>query len=267
MTLAEQGVALLGGSLIDALPLTGGDVSQIVRIKLDDGREAVVKGGSYARAEADMLRAIAASGAPTPRVLAASESALVLEAMPSDGSLNNAWGSLGRVLRTLHARKGKRYGWPSDYAFGAVSILNDWLDDWPSFWAERRLLVHEPHIPSELGRRLEKLACEIPNRLPSRPVPALLHGDLWGGNVLVSGTEVSALIDPACYYGHSEVDIAMLTLFDRPKREFFAAYGEMDAGWEERLTIYKLWPALVHLRLFGPGYRPLAESLLDAAGV
>jgi fructosamine-3-kinase len=90
---------------------------------------------------------------------------------------------------------------------------------------------------------------------------------MWGGNVLVAGKKVSGLIDPACYYGHVEVDLGMLTLFDRPDAAFYDAYGRLEPGLEERLTIYRLWPALVHLRLFGSGYRPMVERFLSAAGV
>src|SRR5256885_260509 len=63
------------------------------------------------------------------------------------------------------------------------------------------------------------------SRLPARPTPALLHGDLWGGNILVAGDRVSGLIDPACYHGHTEVDLAMLGLFDQPDAAFYEAYG------------------------------------------
>ncbi len=63
---------------------------------------------------------------------------------------------------------------------------------------------------------MEALAADLPNRLPAHPPAALLHGDLWGGNVLAAGNRVSALIDPACYYGHAEVDIAMLEMFELP---------------------------------------------------
>src|SRR5690606_6786281 len=102
--------------------------------------------------------------------------------------------------------------------------------------------------------------------LPRRPAPALLHGDLWSGNVLAEGGCVTGLIDPACYYGHCEVDLAMLRLFGRPRSVFFEAYGPLEPGHAERLAIYQLWPALVHLRLFGASYRPLVERLLDEAG-
>jgi fructosamine-3-kinase len=94
----------------------------------------------------------------------------------------------------------------------------------------------------------------------------LLHGDLWGGNILVTGDQVSGLIDPACYHGHTEVDLAMLGLFDQPNAAFYEAYGSLEPGHDERTPIYRLWPALVHLRLFGTGYRPMVERLLQATG-
>jgi fructosamine-3-kinase len=77
---------------------------------------------------------------------------------------------------------------------------------------------------------------------------------------------VAALIDPACYHGHREVDIAMLTLFDHPPEAFFAALS-LEPGWRERLPVYRLWPLLVHLRLFGESYRGAVDRALAACGV
>jgi fructosamine-3-kinase len=265
-SLAAAGAALLGGELRRVVPLGGGCLSGIGRIYLADGREAIVKDGPAPETEAAMLRAMAASGAPVPAVLAASSEVLVLEAMPAGGSLSEAWEDLGTVVARLHAAKGKSYGWAQDYAFGALAIPNGWTDRWPQFWAERRLLPHCSHIAPALARRVEALAAELDGRLPAQPSLALLHGDLWGGNVLTSGIRVSALIDPACYYGHAEVDIAMLELFDTPPPDFYEAYGALEPGHRERLGIYRLWPALVHLRLFGDAYKALVLRLLSAAG-
>jgi fructosamine-3-kinase len=263
---AERAAALLGGELVHTVELAGGDLSQILRIRLADGREAVVKGGPGPEIEAAMLEAIAASGAPAPAVLAVDSDVLVLELLPQNGSVADAWEHLGHVLATLHAVRGAGYGWPSDYAFGSLPIQNAHTDHWPTFWAERRLLMHVDEIDARLGRRIETLAVAIGNRLPARPQAALLHGDLWSGNVLVADGRVSGLVDPACYYGHTEVDIAMLGLFARPGGAFLASYGPRESGHAERLPIYRLWPALVHLRLFGRGYASLVERLLDAAG-
>jgi fructosamine-3-kinase len=265
--LAAEGATLLGGTIRRVEPLHGGDLSQLVHILLTDGREAIVKNGPSPKTEAAMLRAIAASGVPAPAVLAASDMALVIEVLPAGGMLGDVWASLGSALATLHEAKGERYGWSEDYAFGAVEIANGWMDDWPAFWTGRRLLVNIPHVPTPVARRLERLCADLDNRLPKRPPPALLHGDLWGGNVLTSGNRVTGLIDPACYYGHCEVDLAMLTLFDQPGNAFYSAYGALQRGHEERLLIYRLWPALVHLRLFGSGYRPMVERFLSALGV
>ena len=266
-TLAEKGAALLGGELRKSQSLSGGCLNEIVRITLADGREAVVKEGPSPKAEAAMLMAIAASGAPAPAVLAVSGEALVLEVVPTGGSLHSAWRSLGEAAATLHSARGGSYGWPENYAFGHAAIVNEWSDRWPAFWAERRLLPSCGHIAPALARRIEALAADLPDRLPAEPPPALLHGDLWNGNVLVASNRVSALIDPACYYGHAEVDLAMLNLFGSPSAVFYEAYGALEPGHEERLVIYQLWPALVHLRLFGESYRPLVQRLLASVGV
>lgn len=271
--LAGHAARLLGAGLARAVPIAGGDLSEVVAVELDDGRTAVVKGAASPAIEAAMLGAIRATGAPAPIVLAHDEAVLVLERLASDGRIERAWRHLGVVLARLHAvdRLGDgsplRYGWDADYAFGSVAIDNGRTDTWPCFWAEKRLVNHLTHLPRELGVRIEALAADLDNRLPAAPDPALLHGDLWGGNILVHDGRVTGLIDPACYHGDREVDFAMLRLFNQPDRDLLDAYGSLDLGHEARLPIYQLWPALVHLRLFGMAYRPLVERLLNAARV
>lgn len=265
--LALDAAALLGATARSAAPLAGGAMGPVARVTLGDGRTVVAKRGASPQREAAMLRAIAAAGVPTPSVLALDERTLVLEACPADGSLESAWADLGAVTARLHAfgTTPERYGWHEDDAFGPLAIPNAWSDDWPAFWAERRLLVHAERLPSDLARRVEALAGGVHERLPLRPRASLVHGDLWSGNVLVSGARVAALIDPAAYVGHGEVDLAMLTLFASPDPRFFDAY-EPDPGWRERRPVYQLWHAIVHLLLFGEGYRALVERLLREAG-
>jgi fructosamine-3-kinase len=265
--LAGHAAALLRASPVRAEPLAGGFMGPVLRLAFSDGRSVVAKGGASPPREAEMLRALTAAGAPTPAVLAVDERVLVLEACPADGALEGVWGDLGEVLARLHgATMGDRYGWAEDDAFGPLPIPNAWSDDWPTFWAERRLLAHVERMPPGVARRVEVLARDLPGRLPARPRASLVHGDLWSGNVLTSRGRVSALIDPAAYVGHGEVDLAMLTLFGSPDPAFFDAYGA-EPAWRERQPIYQLWPALVHLQLFGEGYRGMAQRLLGAAGV
>ena len=266
-SLAARAAALLGETPARSEPLHGGDLSEVVRLHRASGSRAVAKSGPAARAEAEMLAAIAASGAPAPAVLAVSDDVLVMEDLGGDTGLTGAWGDLGRAVARLHAATGACHGWPRDHAFGRVAIPNAPAATWPDFWAQRRLRAGIEELPPALGRRIDRLCAGLSDRLPSAPRPALLHGDLWVGNVVAHYGRVRGLIDPACYHGHDEVDLAMLHLFGRPDPAFRAAYGPAEPGHAERAPVYTLWPALVHLRLFGAGYRGLVDGLLDACGV
>ncbi|WP_284052431.1 fructosamine kinase family protein [Stakelama marina] len=262
---AERIAALLGSGPVELSPMSGGDLSSVFAIYDDNGRDLVAKQGGAAEVEARMLRAISASGAPAPDVIAAEDDLLVIARCPSGGSRSGSWASLADILDTLHASEGDRYGWPDDYAFGKVAIVNRESTDWAAFWAENRLACHIPHVDTRLAKRLEKLAANIAGHLSHDPRPSLLHGDLWGGNILFADGRVSALIDPACYHGDREVDVAMLTLFDHPPRDFFARLN-LAVGWEERQPLYRLWPLLVHLRLFGSAYAGQVDAELRKLG-
>ncbi len=262
--LAQAGATLLGATIGASRPLSGGDLSSLTLVDLQDGRRVVVKRGHAPRTEARMLQAIAATGAPAPAVLAVSDTVLVMAYVAACSFVGDAWGDMGRVLGTLHTTTGAAYGWPENYAFGSVAIANKTAETWPEFFARRRLLPFLPHLPASLAARIERLAGRLDRILPARPPASLLHGDLWGGNVLSAGGRVAALIDPACYFGHGEVDVAMLGLFDRPGPAFFEAYP-LAPGSAPRLAAYSLWPALVHLRLFGAGYRPMVARFLTEA--
>ncbi len=257
--------ALLDTDIVSATPVSGGDLSTVLRLRLEDGRPAIAKVGPLATREAGMLRAIAATGAPAPDVIAAADDLLVMSELPSDGGVSDAWESLAAALRRLHAPRGGDYGWEDDYAFGKVAIPNARRADWPAFWADSRLRCHLPHLAPDLARRIERLADGTSALLPDRPAPALLHGDLWGGNMLASGGNVTGLIDPACYIGDREVDVAMLTIFDSPPARFLDAL-DLEPGWRARLAVYRLWPLLVHLRLFGTGYAGRISATLAEIG-
>lgn len=265
--LARRAATLLSDCVRDVTPLSGGDLAEVVAVTLGSGRAVVAKAGSAARTEAAMLRAIAAAGVPAPEVVAADDRTLVLARLPAGGRLDAAaWGDLGAVVARLHRTTRPRFGWDADHAFGAVPIRNTPSDDWPAFWAANRLCIGAEGLPLALRRRIDRLAAGLGERLPRHPAASLVHGDLWTGNVLVRQSRITGLIDPACCFGHGEADLAMLCLFADPPPAFWEAHGAPDPGWPERRAIYQLWPALVHLRLFGAGYRPLVERCLAAAG-
>jgi fructosamine-3-kinase len=104
--------------------------------------------------------------------------------------------------------------------------------------------------------RLENIASRLSNWIPQQP-PVLLHGDLWSGNVHCDAQGSPALIDPACYWGWAEAELAMTSLFGGFEPDFYTSYAEcsgMDSDWPERAPLYNLYHLLNHLLLFGGSY-------------
>jgi fructosamine-3-kinase len=135
---------------------------------------------------------------------------------------------------------------------------------WPSFWRELRL---EPQIarasgrlPAATRRTLGRLLDRMEEALAGWEADglSLLHGDLWSGNVVVTVGGEPCLVDPAVYRGHREVDLAMMELFGGFGDRVFDAYRELrplHPAYETcRREVYRLYPLLVHLNLFGSGY-------------
>jgi fructosamine-3-kinase len=247
--------------------LYGGDLSEVLLLQRDGGQPVVAKGGPSAGTEAQMLRELAGSGVPVPAVEAEYDDVLLIEYVEADGAFTpRTWADISTRARALHGHIGDSYGWPVDYAFGSVRLDNAPGQDWPRFWGEQRLVETAALLDRPWRERVERLAARVGDLLPAHPPASLLHGDLWVGNMLVRGGRLAAFIDPACYHGHAEVDLAMICLFGRPDDSFWDGYGRLEPGWEQRRPIYQLFPALVHLRLFGASYASLVDRLLGAAG-
>ena len=122
------------------------------------------------------------------------------------------------------------------------------------------------HVTAPLQRRFDQLYRRLGDLVGTTEPPARLHGDLWGGNVIVDDQGGPCLIDPAVYGGHREMDLAMMRLFGGFSPRVFAAYEEsfpLAPGAHERVPLYQLWPLLVHVALFGGGYVASVEAALD----
>jgi fructosamine-3-kinase len=256
----------------------GGDINEAFRVVLADGREAFVKtrgdapAGEYA-AEAAGLHWLAEPGAlRTPRVLAVEDRYLALEWV-QPGRLSAAGAEeLGRGLAATHAAGAGVFGCAEGAVsrFGSLPLPNVATVDWPTFYAERRLrplavMARERGALSPRAIEAVERVCERIALLAGPPEPpARLHGDLWSGNVMADAQGRPWLIDPSCYGGHREVDLAMLRLFGAPSERVLAAYDEVAPpadGREERLELYQLLPLMVHALLFGGSYAAAAERV------
>jgi fructosamine-3-kinase len=262
----------------EARPVGGGDINEAFRVELDGGASAFVKTrpapqtGEY-RAEARALRWLGeAGGLPTPAVLEISEEYLALEWIETGALSADGAEELGRGLALTHRAGAPCFGDPGFIGparLGTLELPNDPCERWSTFYAERRLrpLAREAHARGRLspdGVADVERVCERIEELAGPPeLPARLHGDLWGGNVLADRAGRPWLIDPCAHGGHREVDLAMLRLFGAPPPRTFDAYEEvapLAPAWRERVPLYQLLPLLVHAALFGGGYVSSAEG-------
>jgi len=266
--------AALAALGLDVRTLTS--LGGVQRAELADGRTVVVKCGEPGQAavEAAGLRWLAVPGGPpVPGVIAHDEHRLVTTYVP--GGRMDAGGAerFGRALAALHAAGAPAFGAAptADAWIGTASMRNEPSDDWPSWYAEHRVLCYlrRAALTPPDARAVEQVCERIDDLAGSPEPPARLHGDLWSGNVHPGADGHVWLLDPAAHGGHRETDLAMLALFGAPRLDqILAAYHEaapLAPGWQDRVSLHQLFPLLVHAVIFGGGYGARAGAAARAA--
>ena len=278
---------MCGAEVVGSAPVSGGCISNTARVELA-GRNPVFLKWSVTRVhppalfaeEARSLAVIAETETVrVPRVLdqhsADGYAWLLLEWLEPGPRSARSQALLGERLAALHRSSAEKFGWPADNFIGSLPQSNHAHDHWAEFWREERLLPQLALAGTRLStkdrRRLEELADhtdEILGDVTGEP-PSLLHGDLWSGNVHIMADGTPAVIDPASYYGHREVDLAMSRLFGGFSDEFYRAYQRAwpsGSGLEKRIAMYQLYYLLVHVNLFGGGYTSQTMSVAAQLG-
>jgi fructosamine-3-kinase len=196
---------------------------------------------------------------------------LVLEWIEGGLRTDRSWKKFGEQLASLHHVTNRWFGFEEDNYMGALPQRNDQYNKWVEFFvrcriqpqveiAKRNHLLHTKQLNAfeDLCRRLENIFND--------EQPSLLHGDLWSGNFVCDQNSELVLIDPAVYFGHRSMDLAMTTLFGGFDKLFYESYnyhfpfpGNYDVQWE----VCNLYPLLIHLNLFGSNYLGQIENILQ----
>lgn len=271
--------------ILTAQPVGGGCINHATRLETRQGRyllkwNAAPLPGMFA-AEAHGLAILASTR--TVRVPMVYAYAEAQEGFPSyillewlEGSRSADQRTLGEQLAELH-RQGispktpPAYGLEQDNYIGSTPQVNTWEADWAAFFANCRLRPQmdlarkNGRLPSDRRKRLEALIDALPALLGGvERQPALIHGDLWGGNVIASPDGL-ALIDPAVSYSDREAEIAYTELFGGFFERFYVAYQAtwpLDPGYRQRRDLYNLYHLLNHLNLFGESYGSQVDAIL-----
>lgn len=264
--------------VLNKQPLAGGEMNRAFRI--DDGDTAFFVKLNDAvqidkfRCEWNSLAHLAATdtlSVPKPICYGCtlSSSFLVLTYLPFHNGTEQAWYALGQQLARLHqSQQQPMYGWDEDNFLGLSIQPNAWHKKWSTFFAEQRI-GWQLTILADKGIHfgdINDIVTGIKLRLVHhQPSAALLHGDLWRGNVAFHGNQ-PVIFDPASYFGDRETDIAMTELFGQFPYEFYQGYNALwplDSGYRQRREIYHLYHLLNHVNHFGEPYREQAKTSVN----
>ena len=254
-------------------PVGGGSINETFRLKLSDNNIFFCKINSASKfphlfqKEKAGLEIISKTGSiKTPEVIdhfiADDQQVLVLEWIQEGERNKSFWIKFGEQLAALHNVSGEYFGLHENNFMGSVQQLNNLSKKWVSFFIDYRLrpLVNECFQVHLLAagdvESFENLYARLP-QIFDEEEPALLHGDLWSGNIMCNKWSQPVLIDPAVYFGHRSVDLAMTTLFGGFDKSFYEAYqyhSPFPSNYREQWEVCNLYPLLIHLLLFGKSY-------------
>jgi fructosamine-3-kinase len=273
---AARAETLLGIGVVSTTPVAGGDICTATRLRLTDGRGAIIKTRPHApegffQREAEGLHWLSqAEGARVPQVLAVADDCLVLDWIEPGKPTTDLAEKFGRSLAATHQAGAEAFGGPRDGFVGLAPLPNRSLPSWPEFFASRRVM---PYVRAAVDRgslttgeaaTIEAAMRRIHDLAGPDEAPSRIHGDLWSGNVVWGADGDVWIIDPAAHGGHRETDLALLSLFGAPHlQRILDAYDEaapLADGWHDRLPLHQLHPLLVHSVLFGGTYGARAAS-------
>lgn len=290
VALAGRALAAAGlpDPVVQVQSLGGGCINNACRVETA-GAAFLLKWNAHAppglfRAEAAGLELLQqAAAVRVPQVLAVADPAeqpafLLMEWIATTGRTadRTLQERLGTQLAALHQAPVVHpgmYGLDHDNYIGSTPQLNGWESDWVRFFAEHRLrpqaelAARNGLLPAARRRRLDQMIERLPTWLAAvERRPALLHGDLWSGNLLAAADATPVLIDPAVYYGDREAEIAYTELFGGFAPAFYAAYHAawpLEPGYADRRDIYNLYHLINHLNLFGASYGAAVDAILQ----
>lgn len=262
--------------IVTISPLSAANTAQIYRITLENKSICVAKVAERDMdIEAWMLNYLKTkSKLPVPTVFYSNEHVIIMEFISSHYSLDEqGQRNAASLLAELHKVQSDSYGLERDTLIGSLKQPNTQSKDWVQFFTEQRLLymateaLKENKIDKKSMKQIEKLAGKLSTYIKNPNPPSLIHGDIWGGNIVSGPGRIAAFLDPAIYYADPEIELAFIRLLNTFGPSFFALYGDIHpikpGFYEERADIYSLYPLLVHTRLFGTSYARKVQKILD----
>ena len=126
-------------------------------------------------------------------------------------------------------------------------------------------------LPSSHRFVIEDVLSNLESWIPEQATPTLVHGDLWGNNLLIDdrhpdSPRINAFIDVTASYCDPEYELAYLRMFNTAEDAFFERYRKrhpLRSGYDRRFRIYWLATILRHVQVFGEKYVPATDTIIQ----
>ncbi|WP_329033453.1 aminoglycoside phosphotransferase family protein [Streptomyces sp. NBC_01725] len=275
--------------------LGGGTYNSLYRVRLDDGGRLILKlppeagtprltyEGELLVNEGEFYRSAGGVPVPVPEVVRLAADSLLMTECPGEPWSGLAGGigdaeherlrrELGSYVAQLHTVIGTRFGYPSE----AVATAGSWREAFTAML--EAVLADAERFGARLpvtGERVRELVRDAVPALDEVTVPALVHFDLWQGNILLTGEagerRIGGVIDgERMFWGDPLAEFVSLNLFGEPEDdpELLAGYragggaADFDRSARLRMALYRCYLYLIMLVEGVPrGYPPARTAV------
>ena len=220
------------------------------------------------------------SDLPVPAVHMGEPDLLVMDYIDHDGGgiTPQVERHAAELIARLHATPRRAFGYERDTLIGPLPQPNPWTDRWIPFFRDERLLAMaraaeaEGRLPASFLGRIERLAARLDElfaraRCPEPASRRSMDGKrararqpdrrLRGSRPSIAATGKSSSRSPRCL-GRLGAPSS------RPMRR---CCRSSPASTRLRSDLYKLYPTLVHVRLFGSAYLAPIDRTLSRLGL
>ena len=209
-----------------------------------------------------------------PKLINFNKNCLIIEFLENDGNkpTNTKLDFLESIIK-IHNVSNNLYGFEFNTQIGALEQPNEFENSWTNFYSNKRLgpifelANNRENMGDFINKKINYILKKIKNFIPDNPIPQLLHGDLWEGNIIFNNKNFIGFIDPGSFYGHNEMEVAYLRWFnpqfiDSNFIKKYDNYINIDKYYFDYESIYQLYYALCNVAIWDKSYIQEVEKLL-----
>lgn len=262
----EERLRLIGlGDTVSVYPVSGGSINTCYDVRTTKGRwfakcrKSNLPSDLFEKEAAGLEQLRQVNEVKVPAIIHSGDELLLLEFVESAPRQQSFSEEAGRSIASIHSVQSDSWGNEQSNYMGALKQVNTKMENGAAFFLQHRMTpwVNQTGVLRSNEELDSKRVIETVTQIIADDPPVLLHGDLWSGNLLTSVKNETVVFDPAVYFGHPHIDIAMTDLFGGFDEHFYSAYEECSGKGlptSHEIRMWNVYPLLIHAVLFGGTY-------------